>query len=351
MSRSLCLFAGNATAPNVRLLVENICNILGSQFNLHLVSTQRDSLDDKIISNYDIFGDGLSLDIRGEILALKKYFQSHNPAVGVQLTRPPIHGSLVGLLSKYYGVPFVYRYAGDRFISYKVSKGIDSITHFGLSNVVGKIPFKIADQHIVMGPNGRDRLVNLGADPESVVILPPSVDPTRFHNVKSTNSIDVPQDHHVAMFLGRFTRLKGIETLERTLPTILRKRPDLHFVLVGEDDQVLSVPDQFADRVIEIGTVPPREIPSYLSRADLLVHPSLIEGVPRAILEALCAGTPVVARDVGDVSYVTKNIFQTEEEFINMVTRFECLPLDNIKRFQIDHLTQSYVDFFKKFVE
>jgi glycosyltransferase involved in cell wall biosynthesis len=46
------------------------------------------------------------------------------------------------------------------------------------------------------------------------------------------------------------------------------------------------------------------DVPAILARADLVVHPSWTEGFPNAVLEAMCAGRPVVAARVGGVPEV-----------------------------------------------
>ncbi len=46
------------------------------------------------------------------------------------------------------------------------------------------------------------------------------------------------------------------------------------------------------------------DVPSILSRADLVVHPSWSEGFPNAVLEAMCAARPVVATRVGGIPEV-----------------------------------------------
>jgi glycosyltransferase involved in cell wall biosynthesis len=46
------------------------------------------------------------------------------------------------------------------------------------------------------------------------------------------------------------------------------------------------------------------DVRDHLSAYDFLVHPSLSEGFPNAICEALAAGLPVVATDVGDARYL-----------------------------------------------
>lgn len=349
MSRTICFFVGNAAAPNVKRLVSNVGVMLSSEFSLHLVTTAASEFSSSALDHYSVFGRSESAGIVSESAALWNYLREHRPAAVVQLTRPPVHGTISGLLSRRFRVPFVYRYAGDRFVSYKVTNGNESLAHFGLNNVVGRVPFHVADKRIVMGPSGRDRLVEYGADPESVRILPPSIDPARFELADdSPGEIAVPDGRKIAMFVGRLSRLKGIETIEATLPTILDRRPDLQFVFVGDDRQTPTVPDRFTDRITTVGTVPPEAIPYYLDRASVLVHPTLIEGLPRVVLEALAMDTRVIARDVGDVSYATQNTFRTDQEFVELVTAFEGLPVDEVEPFEVATLRDEYVSFFEE---
>ena len=49
------------------------------------------------------------------------------------------------------------------------------------------------------------------------------------------------------------------------------------------------------------------DVPSILSRADLIVHPSWSEGFPNAVLEGMCAARPVVATRVGGIPEVMQN--------------------------------------------
>jgi glycosyltransferase involved in cell wall biosynthesis len=56
-----------------------------------------------------------------------------------------------------------------------------------------------------------------------------------------------------------------------------------------------------ADRVELRGTLRPDELAAALAETDVLLVSSLWEGQPRAVLEALACGVPVVSRRVGDV--------------------------------------------------
>jgi len=51
----------------------------------------------------------------------------------------------------------------------------------------------------------------------------------------------------------------------------------------------------------------PPDVPSILRSCDIFLSTSLFEGVSNSIMEALAAGLPVVATDVGDNSFLIRN--------------------------------------------
>jgi glycosyltransferase involved in cell wall biosynthesis len=79
-----------------------------------------------------------------------------------------------------------------------------------------------------------------------------------------------------------------------------------------------------------------------------MIHPSLTEGLPRAVLESLAAGTSVIARDVGEIHSVTSNVFLENERFVDMVCNFEELPVDEITRFSKNAVKDKYVNLINK---
>lgn len=68
---------------------------------------------------------------------------------------------------------------------------------------------------------------------------------------------------------------------------------------------------KFADRAK--GRIPLEEMPSYYSSIDIYVCPSLIEGTPNPVLEAMACGVPIVSTDVG---IVREALVGSQEQFI-----------------------------------
>jgi glycosyltransferase involved in cell wall biosynthesis len=322
--------------------------MLGDVAELHLVSTAPSNLPASVGEAYSVYGEDMPTSWRTSVSVLRIYLSTDNPAVVTQLTRPPLHGTMAGGMATINKTPFVYRYSGDRFYEYRVAQGTTKLTAFALGELLGRVPLYLANRYITLGLNGRDRLIARGVDYDDVTLLPPAVDPDPFEEANPV-PLDVPTDREIALFVGRLSHLKGIGTLERTIPRVLEHRDDIQFVFLGDEERRPDVPEHFRDHLTIVGRVPPTDVPGYMKAADILIHPSLTDGIPRVVMESLAAGTPVLARNVGDVASVTENTFETDDEFVERLCSFEDLALDDISPFTVEALTPRYRAFFEQF--
>jgi glycosyltransferase involved in cell wall biosynthesis len=91
-------------------------------------------------------------------------------------------------------------------------------------------------------------------------------------------------------------------------------RLDIHFVLVGQGPYEDRFKEQYDDDTVHVeGYVDYSRIDRYYKSADVYVHPSPLEGIPLVILEALSCGVPVLARDAGDIEFVTGTVYDSVE--------------------------------------
>jgi glycosyltransferase involved in cell wall biosynthesis len=116
--------------------------------------------------------------------------------------------------------------------------------------------------------------------------------------------------------IGNICRRKGQIHLVRALPTVLAQLPQTRLLLVGCDQNAKMLPyiakvKQEARRlgverqVIWAGAR--QDIPEILAALDLFALPSLEEGHPLAVLEAMACQTPVVASAVGGLPEMTRS--------------------------------------------
>jgi glycosyltransferase involved in cell wall biosynthesis len=119
--------------------------------------------------------------------------------------------------------------------------------------------------------------------------------------------INVPQGARIVGFVGRLAaRRKGFADFLKAAAEVLRGRPDTWFVIVGDADEGKSDAVrptgagelELGRQCRFLGQRPNAELPGLYGLMDVLVLPSLFEGIPRAIMEASAMGVPVVATDV-----------------------------------------------------
>jgi glycosyltransferase involved in cell wall biosynthesis len=122
---------------------------------------------------------------------------------------------------------------------------------------------------------------------------PPPVDPAEVRA-----ALGVPPAAPVALFAGRLAAQKGVDDLVAALDLLQHVRPDLHTWIAGDGplrEQLETTARAFRldGRVRFLGHRD--DVPRLLAAADLLVLPSLYEGLPNVVLEAMRFRKPVVA--------------------------------------------------------
>lgn len=337
---TIAVFVGGFGSFNVRQTTRNIGRMLSDRFDLELATSKPEVFESVSEAGFTVRAPVTGEGPLTEFRLLRAYLEEHSPDMLTQIGDVPVYGNLISLL-KDHDTRFVCRYSGDLFTEYEHETGLDRAKIFLLKNGFGRVPLRYADRVIAMGPREKQRIVDRGVEPERVAILPPPIDTSRFANPGRPTGID-PAPGPIALFVGRVSRLKGAETMQQRLPEILERRPDLQFVFVGDCQYGFDLPAEYENRVTFTGRVDPVDVPAYFDAADVYVHPSLTEGISRAVLEALASDTPVVARDVGDLAYATSNLFATDDDFVNMVARFEELPVDDVEPFTLEALKPRY---------
>lgn len=108
-------------------------------------------------------------------------------------------------------------------------------------------------------------------------------------------------DTPLALFVGRIDAQKGIETLLAAADLMAKRRPDWRLAMAGDGPlggllEGRREARSSGSNILWLGHR--SDVPALLAAADLLVLPSLWEGMPNVILEAMAAGKAVIATDV-----------------------------------------------------
>ena len=115
-----------------------------------------------------------------------------------------------------------------------------------------------------------------------------------------------PEEHAMTM-VGTFKRQKGHRHLIEAATQVVPRFPHVRILLVGDGELAGEVWGQveaagIADRVLFLGSR--RDVPEILAASDSFVLPSLWEGLPVALVEAMASRLPVIATAVSGTRQV-----------------------------------------------
>jgi glycosyltransferase involved in cell wall biosynthesis len=110
--------------------------------------------------------------------------------------------------------------------------------------------------------------------------------------------------------VGRLMEQKGMAYLLKAFARLIRRGDPMKLVIVGDgelrhDLERLAQDLQLGDRVVFTGIR--KDIPDLMRLFDVFALPSLWEGQPLTVVEAMAAGKPVVATDVGGNAEILKH--------------------------------------------
>ena len=228
-------------------------------------------------------------------------------------------------LREAWGVPIVHMFHTLGKMKNAVANGASELETARRIEVETEI-VHFADQLVAATPAEFDQLVRLyGADPETISVVPPGVDLDRFKHIPrkvAREQIGVgPHDWNV-LFVGRIEPLKGVDTLIRAMALLAEECPTwvdrLCLSIIGGDPntnenaemerlKAMHTELKLGDLVVFLGAKDQDTLQYYYNAAEAVVMPSHYESFGMVALEAMACGTPVIASDVGGLSYLVRD--------------------------------------------
>ena len=178
----------------------------------------------------------------------------------------------------------------------KLGKQITLRRWYGFLNMQIKVA-RALPRHVTVSANSkRDIIAQMGVDPERLHVVPVGVDQNQFRPMP-----------HIQRFKGRMITtassdvpLKGLTYLLDALAKVRVERPDAHLVIIGQPRHRSAIPKQIdalglTNAIEFVSGVSDERIVELYNEAEFAVVPSLYEGFSLPAIEAMCAGTPLVA--------------------------------------------------------
>lgn len=226
--------------------------------------------------------------------------------------------SWVGMtLKELQGVKQIHTYHSLGAVKYQAVSAIPMIAKTRLATE--KQCLETAERIVATSPQEQEHMRSLVSVHGDIDIIPCGTDIERFGNISQSDArqaLGLDQDAKIVLYVGRFDRRKGIETLVRAVgQSTLRNSENLKLIIGGgsrpgqsdgmERDRIEGIVNELGLQDITLfpGRLGIDNLHLYYAAADVAVVPSHYEPFGLVAIEAMASETPVVASDVGGLQF------------------------------------------------
>ncbi len=217
-------------------------------------------------------------------------------------------------------------------------------------------------------PPAYQRTINLGVSREKATLLPFGVHAKNFLAATDRNLLrekyGIPKGKIVILSVAALNRRhKRIDYLIREINRLTKD----YFLLVAglpEESDLEGLGHELLGENFKFICVNPGEMAGVYHLADLFVIPSLVEGFCLALVEAMCAGLPVIAHDFPNFQWIVEeprcladlaqegNLAKKIDEVVENFDTFRAIAERNhtrtAERFDWGNLKQRYLDMYER---
>jgi len=271
------------------------------------------------------------------IIKLKKIIRTHE----IQI----IH-----LWGRFFPISFISAFLNILIFKKKMYVSIQGRLKFGLTGLIENFFDTIVTYFIYsklskvmcVSTSLKRRLINYRVPLEALITIPNGVDIDKFKKKKSSylnNFLEEEKDNKKVIFVGRLDLQKGVEYLIRSIPDVITNFPKVSFFILGNGRlenylKKLAKSLSIENHVRFLNMIPIDEMPNFYSAADIFCLPSIHEGFPLSIVEALSIGLIVVASKTGGIPEV---IIENENGYLFEPKNIRELSLKLLKALNLPH--------------
>ncbi|HET9708233.1 MAG TPA: glycosyltransferase family 4 protein [Gemmatimonadales bacterium] len=190
------------------------------------------------------------------------------------------------------GIPHLFTMHGGRYYAGRLTRRVALRTAAALSRPV-------AVSQTVAAALRRDLWLHA-----PIATVPNGVRCTHADHSTLRHELRLDPEDRLLLAIGNLYPVKGHALLIEALARLAPEHPLLHVAIAGRGDLAAALAEQarhlgIAHRVHFLRLRD--DVPNLLAAADVMVHPSLSEGLPLALLEAMFAGKAIVASATGEI--------------------------------------------------
>lgn len=161
---------------------------------------------------------------------------------------------------------------------------------------IGKWTLNAADAVLCYTDEEKKELINsLSIDEEKIFIIPNGVNLGIFY----PDPVELEDHYPTLLWIGRIVKGKGVHFLIQATALILREIPNIRLKIIGEGPEKEKMEElikklNLEDAISISDYVNYQNLPDIYRESDIFILPSMNEGVPKTVLEAMACGKPIV---------------------------------------------------------
>ncbi|MCP4157009.1 MAG: glycosyltransferase family 4 protein [bacterium] len=167
-----------------------------------------------------------------------------------------------------------------------------------------RMSLNCAHEVIVLAESLKKSLKERGVKEKKIRLIPQGVDTTRFNRER-----EIKNPPANIIFVGRLKRNKGIREALAAFCEVGKLYPHLKLDVYGDGNDRETMEIQYGKhpQIQFHGHIENEKMPSVFMKADILLLPSYSEGLPNVVMEAMAAGTAVIASNIGGIPELLEN--------------------------------------------
>ncbi|MHA1439791.1 MAG: glycosyltransferase family 4 protein [Promethearchaeota archaeon] len=234
----------------------------------------------------------------------------------------------------------------------RLQVGVTGIIEDLFDKIITNKIYQRLNKIICVSESLKQRLINFKIKENNIKVIPNGVDVNKFSRLKRSAFLDKylvgKEDYKRIIFVGRLDVQKGVKYLIKAIPKVLKEYRKVHFFILGNGNLERYLKDlanelKIGSNITFIDFIPLGKMPNFYSAADIFCLPSLHEGFPLSIAEALSMGLIIVASDtegIPEAIVESKNGFLVEPKNVNQLSE-KLLKALNLNEIEIKKISEN----------
>ncbi len=211
--------------------------------------------------------------------------------------------------------------------------GITNFLEYIFDSIITKFVYRKVEKIICVSNSLKRRLLSFKINLKKLIVIPNGVDISIFNPKKSSKFLDGyimdKKNAKKVVFVGRLDPQKGVEFLIKAIPNIINEYNRVHFFILGNGSLEFKLKNlvkilKIQSYVTFIDMIPLEKMVDFYASANIFCLPSLHEGFPLSLAEALSMGLIIVAsatEGIPEAIIENKNGFLVKPGNINSLVK------------------------------